>query len=193
MVFKIGFRNFAPLNLILTTVNRLKEYTIQFVGLEPGNHQYEFEVNDTFFEQFEFSQIQHGQINVTVDLEKMERMMIFNIGIEGEALVTCDRCTEEFNFPISDTQRLIVKLGAEYMEESEDVVVIPETEYKFDLSPYIYEFIHLALPARLLHPDDEDGNSTCDPEMLRLLEKLTPTEDTFDPRWEALKNLNTDQ
>lgn len=193
MVFKIGFRNFAPLNLILTTVNRLKEYTIQFVGLEPGNHQYEFEVNDTFFEQFEFSQIQHGQINVTVDLEKMERMMIFNIGIEGEALVTCDRCTEEFNFPISDTQRLIVKLGAEYMEESEDVVVIPETEYKFDLSPYIYEFIHLALPARLLHPDDEDGNSTCDPEMLRLLEKLTPTENTFDPRWEALKNLNTDQ
>lgn len=193
MVFKIGFRNFAPLNLILPTVNRLKEYTIQFVGLEPGNHQYEFEVNDTFFEQFEFSQIQHGQINVTVDLEKMERMMIFNIGIEGEALVTCDRCTEEFNFPISDTQRLIVKLGAEYMEESEDVVVIPETEYKFDLSPYIYEFIHLALPARLLHPDDEDGNSICDPEMLRLLEKLTPTEDTFDPRWEALKNLNTDQ
>lgn len=174
-------------------MNRLKEYTIQFVGLEPGNHQYEFEVNDTFFEQFEFSQIQHGQINVTVDLEKMERMMIFNIGIEGEALVTCDRCTEKFNFPISDTQRLIVKLGAEYMEESEDVVVIPETEYKFDLSPYIYEFIHLALPARLLHSDDEDGNSTCDPEMLRLLEKLTPTEDTFDPRWEALKNLNTDQ
>jgi len=175
-------------------VNRLKEYTIQFVGLEPGNHQFEFEVNDSFFEHFEFSQIQHGQIHVTVDLEKMERMMIFNIGIEGKALVTCDRCTNEFNFPISDTQRLIVKLGAEYLEESEDVVVIPETDYQFDLSSYIYEFIHLALPARLLHPDDEDGNSTCDPDMLRLLESLTPTgDDVLDPRWEALKKLTTDQ
>ena len=121
-------------------MNRLKEYNIQFVGLEPGNHQFEFEVNDSFFEHFEFSQIQHGKIHVTVDLEKMERMMIFNIGIEGEALVTCDRCTEEFNFPISDTQQLIVKLGAEYMEESEDVVIIPETDYQFDLSTYIYEF-----------------------------------------------------
>jgi uncharacterized metal-binding protein YceD (DUF177 family) len=79
------------------------------------------------------------------------------------------------------------------MEESEDVVVIPETEYQFDLSSYIYEFIHLALPVRLLHPDDEDGNSTCDPDMLRLLETLAPTGDTFDPRWEALKKLNTDQ
>ena len=173
-------------------MNRLKEYTIQFVGLEPGNHQFEFEVNDSFFEHFEFSQIQHGHIHVTVDLQKMERMMIFDISIVGEVLVTCDRCTNEFNMPLSDTQRLIVKLGAEYTEESEDVVVIPETEYQFNLASYIYEFIHLALPARLLHPDDANGNSTCDPVMLRLLQKLAPTE-SVDPRWEALKKLNTDQ
>jgi uncharacterized protein len=173
-------------------VNRLKEYTIQFVGLEPGNHQFEFEVKDSFFEHFEFSQIQHGDIHVTVDLQKMERMMIFDIRIDGEVLVTCDRCTNEFNLPLSDTQRLIVKLGTEYTEESEDVVVIPETEYQFNLASYIYEFIHLALPARLLHPDDENGDSTCDPAMLRLLQKLTPTE-SVDPRWDALKKLNTDQ
>ena len=173
-------------------MNRLKEYTIQFVGLEPGNHQFEFEVNDSFFEYFEFSLIQHGQVHVAVALEKMERMMIFNITLDGKVLVTCDRCSDEFFFSISDTQKLIVKLGAEYMEESEDVVVIPETEYQFDLAPYIYEFIHLALPARLLHPDDENGNSTCDPEMLRLLEKLNNSE-TTDPRWEALKKLTTDK
>jgi len=173
-------------------VNHLKEFNIQFVGLELGNHQFEFLVQDSFFEHFEFSQIQKGHVRVTVELEKSERMMIFNIGLEGEVLVTCDRCTNDFYFPLSDTQRLIVKLGAEFMEESEDVVVIPETEYKFDLAPYIYEFIHLALPARLLHPDDEHGKSTCDPDMLRRLETFTPTE-TLDPRWEALRKLNTDQ
>jgi len=70
--------------------------------------------------------------------------------------------------------------------------VIPETDYQFDLSTYIYEFIHLGLPARLLHPDDENGNSTCDPEMLRLLEKLAPA-GTVDPRWEALKKLKTEE
>jgi len=192
LLFKIGFCNFAPLNLIMTSVNRLKEYAIQFVGLEPGNHQFEFEVNDSFFEHFEFSQIQQGQVHVTVDLQKMERMMIFNIAFEGDVQVTCDRCTNEFYTPVADEQQLIVKLGAEYLEESEDVVVIPETEYQFDLSTYIYEFIHLALPARLLHPDDENGNSTCDPEMLRLLEKLAPT-GTVDPRWEALKKLKTEE
>jgi uncharacterized protein len=190
LLFKRGFRNFAPLNLS-DTVNRLKEYNIQFVGLEPGIHQFEFEVNDSFFEHFEFSQIQQGEVHVTVSLEKMERMMVFNISFVGDVMVTCDRCTNEFKLAISDEQRLIVKLGAEYIEESEDVVVIPETEYKFDLAPYIYEFIHLALPARLLHPDDELGNSTCDPDMLRLLEKLAPAE-SVDPRWEALRKLNNE-
>jgi uncharacterized protein len=191
LLFKIGFRNFAPLNLTVTVVNRLKEYNIQFVGLEPGNHIFEFEVNDSFFEHFEYSLIHHGHVHVMVDLEKSERMMIFTINLEGDVMVPCDRCTHDVNLPVSDTQRLIVKLGAEYEEESEDVVIIPETEYKFDLSTYIYEFIHLSLPARLLHPDDENGNSTCDAEMLRLLEKLAPAE-SVDPRWDALKNLKTD-
>jgi len=173
-------------------VNRLRDYHIQFVGLEPGLHEFEFEVNDSFFEHFEFSLIQHGEVHVKVALEKSERMMIYTVGLEGKVLVTCDRCTDEFYFPVSDTQKLIVKLGAEYFEESEDVVVIPETDYQFDLSPYIYEFIHLALPVQLVHPDDEQGNSTCDPEMLRILESLSTTENV-DPRWEALKKLNTDQ
>lgn len=173
-------------------MNRLKEYTIQFVGLEPGNHQFEFEVNDSFFEHFEYSFIQQGNIHITVDLQKMERMMIFNISLAGRVHVTCDRCTNEFDFPLSDNQQLIVKLGAEYLEESEDVVVIPDTEYQFALAPYLYEYIHLALPARLLHPDDEEGNSTCDPDMLQRLGTFAPNE-AIDPRWEALKKLNTEK
>jgi uncharacterized metal-binding protein YceD (DUF177 family) len=172
-------------------VNRLKEFTIQFVGLEPGNHKFEFEVNDTFFEHFEYSLIQHGKIQVTIDLEKTERMMIFTISLTGVVRVTCDRCTNEFDLPLSDNQRLIVKLGAEYLEESEDVVVIPETDYQIQLAPYIYEYIHLALPARLLHPDDENGNSTCDPDMLRRIGNFTSNE-AIDPRWEKLKKLNSD-
>jgi len=173
-------------------VNHLKEFAIQFVGLDLGNHTFEFEVNDSFFEYFEFSLIHQGKVHVIVELEKMDRMMVFTIALQGHVVVPCDRCTHDVSLPVTDTQRLIVKLGAEYDEESEDVVIIPETEYKFDLSTYIYEFIHLSLPARLLHPDDDNGNSTCDPEMLRLLKKLAPAE-SVDPRWEALNKLKSDQ
>jgi len=172
-------------------MNPLKEYQIHFVGLELGNHKLEFEVDDKFFEQFEFSQIKQGKVLVNIDLEKMARLMVFNFDLEGSVRVTCDRCSNEFDLPISDKQKLIVKFGLDYMEESDDVIVIPETDHKFDVAPYIYEFIHLALPVRSVHPDDEHGNSTCDPDMMQRLEKLAPTE-IHDPRWEALQKLKMD-
>jgi len=191
LLIKIGFCNFAPLNQILIFVNHLKDYIIQFVRYELGDHHLEFEVDDSFFGHFEYSQIQHGKIHVDIGFEKQERMMIFTISLTGNVLVTCDRCSDEFYLSLTDNQRLIVKFGTEYFEESEDVVVIPESEYKFDMASYLYEFIHLALPARVIHPDDENGNSTCDPDMLERLRKITPSADV-DPRWESLRNFDNE-
>ncbi|HPT14380.1 MAG TPA: DUF177 domain-containing protein [Bacteroidales bacterium] len=173
-------------------MNPLKEFIIPFVGLELGNHQFDFEVDDKFFEQFEYSQIHSARLKVTVLLEKQERMMIFNTEITGEVDAVCDRCGGSFMLPVDGSEQLIVKFGEEYSEESDDVVVIPATDYKFDLAPFIYEYSHLMLPARILHPDDENGNSTCDPDVLKRLSAMAP-HDTVDPRWEALKNLQTDK
>jgi len=61
------------------------------------------------------------------------------------------------------------------------------------LQQHIYEFIHLALPIRRVHPDDKKGNSTCDPIMLKKLEELVIDEDVDnDPRWDELKRLMND-
>jgi uncharacterized metal-binding protein YceD (DUF177 family) len=66
--------------------------------------------------------------------------------------------------------------------------VVPIGENHFDVSPFIYEFIHLSLPVRRVHPDNEQGESTCDPEVIRLLEEKQPSSEP-DPRWEALAKL----
>jgi uncharacterized metal-binding protein YceD (DUF177 family) len=45
---------------------------------------------------------------------------------------------------------------------------------------------------RCVHPDDENGNSTCDSEMLNLLDSMQQKEhdeNEIDPRWEKLKEL----
>ena len=57
---------------------------------------------------------------------------------------------------------------------------------------FVYESIMLALPIQVLHPDDENGNSTCNPEILKIMNEHSPDakkEDEIDPRWEALKKL----
>lgn len=170
-------------------VDNLKDFIIHFVGLSIGNHQFDFEVNDLFFERFEYSQLKKGLVKVTADLEKQENMMVFSFHFHGYVEVTCDRCGEEFNLPLDSNERYIVKLGAEFVEESDDMITIPSTEYKFDLAPYLYESLHLMLPPKVVHPDDEGGHSLCNPDTLRKLEEMSP-HTSPDPRWNILTRLN---
>lgn len=171
-------------------MDRLKDFVIHFVGLSAGEHRFDFDLDQKFFEHFENSQIGNCSLHATVDMNKQERMLVFDISLGGTVQVMCDRCGGEFEHPLSGTSQLIVKFGTSHTEESEDVVVIPESDYKFDLAPYIYEYATLALPVRILHPDDENGNPTCDPDMLQRLNQLTHTTHT-DSRWDILRNIDT--
>jgi hypothetical protein len=44
------------------------------------------------------------------------------------------------------------------------------------------------LPYRKIHPDNADGSSTCNPEVLKRLEQMWK-EEASDPRWEAIQKL----
>ncbi|MDO9510934.1 MAG: DUF177 domain-containing protein [Bacteroidales bacterium] len=169
----------------------LKEYVIQFAGLSLGNHTYEFTLNHAFFEHFEASEIQKADIRVALNLEKQERMMVFNFAINGTAEVPCDRCGDEFDISILGDEVLYVKYGTEYEEESEDILLIPPSEHQIDVSKFIYEYIHLLLPYQRLHPEDESGHSACNPEALKKLEELRPAS-AENERWNVLKNIKLD-
>ncbi|MCU0371593.1 MAG: DUF177 domain-containing protein, partial [Bacteroidales bacterium] len=108
----------------------MKHFIIPFSGLKIGNYAFTFEIEDRFFEHFEYSEIKKGQVHVDCDLEKQGRMMVFHFDIKGTVRVPCDRCAEEFDQPIEGVQRLIVKFGAGHTEESEDVLVITEKEHE---------------------------------------------------------------
>jgi uncharacterized protein len=169
-------------------MDHLREFVIPFAGLKPGNHQFEFIIDDMFFEQFEYSEIKKGRISVHLDMEKEDKMLILNFHDEGTIEVTCDRCLEPFSLPIKGNERLLVKFGAGYFEENDEVQVIPEGDSQFDVSPFIYEFLNLQLPIRRVHPEDKNGNAMCNPDIIERLEKQDEHHEP-DPRWEVLNRL----
>ncbi len=169
-------------------MSQMKDYIIHFAGLATGKHEFDFEINDKFFANFEHALIQKGQIKAKVVMEKKERMLLFDIDFKGNIDVVCDRCLEDFSLPVAGKEQLIAKLGDHFEEESEDVVIIPESDNKFNIAPYLYEYISLSLPVRIIHPDDDNGNSTCNPEMLEKLKLLSQPEKE-DSCWDILKNL----
>ncbi|MCF8227701.1 MAG: DUF177 domain-containing protein [Bacteroidales bacterium] len=168
-----------------------KEFVIPFKGLKPGGHNFEFEITKKFFDHFDYSELETGEIGVDLELIREENMLTLVFDISGFAKVQCDRCGDFFRQEITNHKTLYIKFGPEAFEESDEIIVISEKEYEIDVSQYIYEFIHLSLPYRKIHPRDENGNEQCNPEVLKKIEEYKK-ESSTDPRWDALKKLKKD-
>ena len=167
-------------------------YTIPLSGLKEGLHLFDFEIENEFFESFEESEIKEGRLNAHVDMEKRSSHLDLLISITGTVKISCDRCLEEFPWPLECRNRLLVKLGKSISDDDPDILSLPSDEHELDLMQHFYEYIHLALPIKRVHPDDKNGKSGCDPVMLEKLKELLVDDDDDkpnDPRWDDLKKL----
>jgi len=165
-------------------------FAIPISGIKAGHHIFEFEINKSFFDLFEESEIKEGELIAVTELLKSSSHLDLDIKISGEVRIPCDRCLEMFDQPVVSENRLLVKFGNNNEEIDPEIVTIAPDENELDLKQYFYEFIHLSLPIRRIHPDDANGISTCDPVMLqKLKEHLVEKEKAEDPRWDELKKL----
>lgn len=173
-------------------VDYLKTYSIPVNSLEEGVHEFDFQIDELFFKQFEYTEVISGQLQVHVQCEKRTHLMDLQINISGTIRLVCDRCLEEFDEPIDINNQLIVKLGDSFLEESADVIIIAATDEELNIAKFIFEYIELSIPITKSHPYDENDMPTCNPEVLAKLEqytKHTKPENFTDPRWEMLKNI----
>ena len=127
-----------------------RDFIINIGSLAAGEHEFEFEVKDSFFKRFEHSVIEKGSVDVLVVVKKKDNMLLLDFTMEGTVTVQCDRCLEDLDLDIESYNELIVKIGEENEELSEKIVVISSKEYEIDVAQYIYEFISLIIPSRCL-------------------------------------------
>lgn len=181
-------------------MKELKEFTIPFVGLKFGKHQFNFELNKAFFEHFEYDEFNNAAINLNVLLDKTSTLLEFTLTFDGRVNVACDITNELYDQEISGSYKFVVKFGEEYNDENEDLLIIPHGSYEVNIQQFIYESIVLAMPSRKIHPGVEDGTLKSD--ILDKLEELSPKaideesvveDENTDPRWDSLKKLLTDK
>ena len=179
-------------------MKELKAYTIPFVGLKIGSHQFDYQIDNTFFEHFEYDEFHKADVKVDLELEKKSTLLDLHFQFNGTVNVNCDLTNEPYDQPISGNFDLVVKFGQEYNDEEEDLLILPHGSYEVDVAQYIYESIVLAVPAKRVHPGVADG--TLKSEALDKLEELSlnnqteqSDEDQTDPRWDDLKKLLTDK
>ena len=171
-------------------MNYLAKYTIPFKGLKDGKHEFDFTIDQKFFEHFQKDDAYQVDASVKVTLEKKTLVMTLTIEIDGKINVPCDRCLDKFDMKVRGESSVYVKFGDENEELAEDVIVISEAVNELETAHYIYELFSLSLPLSFVHKDDENGDSTCNEEMIQKLSDHTvKDEEIIDPRWNDLRKL----
>jgi len=173
-----------------------KEFDIPFSGLRQGKHNFEYTINNAFFESFGYDEFNATAIVLNITLKKMSTMLELEMNASGTVNVDCDLTSEPFEQPVSAELELVVKFGEEFNDEDDEILVIPHGEHQINIAQYVYEMLVLAVPQKRIHPGVLDG--TLESEALRKLEELRPRASKEeikenDPRWDELKKLLTDK
>lgn len=172
---------------------KFENYAIKYTGLKLGKHHFEYQIDNKFFDDFDYQELQKTDIQTFVCLDKKNTQLEFDINIKGTVRVNCDLTLEPFDLPIENSMFFIVKFGDKFEEIDDKLLTIPRGEHEFNIKQYIYECILLALPSKRIHPGVKDGSLNSD-----ILDKLNhhsvenvnkKNTNQTDPRWDKLKTL----
>ncbi len=157
-----------------------REFDIAFVGLKPGIHEFNYEVDDKFFADYKETDFSNCHALVKLTLEKNISFMFLKFEIGGSVNVICDRCGNTLPMDLWDEFKLVVKQveNPEEMnqnEEDPDVFYISRTESHLHLADWIYEFVLLSIPNQRMCSEEEMGGPQCNKEILAMLKKMQST------------------
>ena len=167
-------------------------FTLPLAGMPFGHTDYQYVINDSFFEDRDYSEVKKGVVNLHLGVEKMETMFVLTMKFEGKVVLQCDRCGDDYEQAIANSAEIYLKYGAEKGDEDQDVIIITKNDSEFDLSDLIYEYIILSLPIHRTHDDE----SLCNQEVLAKLHNFsqseaTTEEDEENPWKQMMKDLKS--
>lgn len=168
----------------------LNEFKIPFVGLKKGKHQFDFQIENKFFDAFEYDEFEKVNFKITLELDKKETFLELEFFAKGYVNVPCDITGDDFDLQVEGQCPLLVKFGETYDNSDEDLLILPHNAYQVDVAQYIYELIVLSIPQKRINPNavfDEEIEDA--EEFEKELKKKEQKQEQVDPRWDQLKQL----
>ncbi|MBK9254406.1 MAG: DUF177 domain-containing protein [Saprospiraceae bacterium] len=147
----------------------LNQFSLPLSGLKDGVHRYTFTVDKLFFDEFEQSLIENGDLELILDVDKRSHHTILTFDIKGTVAAICDRCLVDIMLPVSTIQVLHLKVG-DIEKEDDEVIFISESVVNFNIAQYLYEFICLCVPIIKVYDCANDKSAKCDMEVLKRLQ-----------------------
>ena len=191
-------------------MGKFTEYKLPLKSMPAGTHQFEYRLDKRFFENMESADIHDADLTVHLTVTYKADIYSLDFAIQGTITLICDRCLDDLIFPVDTTYHIAVKYGEDYSDDSDELLVIPESDNYLNVAYMIYDTVALTIPIKHVHPMGK-----CNRQMSAMLKKHrahqsgdedTELEDTLidemetmdsnepeaatDPRWDQLKKLS---
>ncbi|MCX7729093.1 MAG: DUF177 domain-containing protein [Bacteroidia bacterium] len=163
------------------------EYIIEYGGLSSGEHEFEFDVDNQFMQQYSLESFENTMnINVHITLIKYNHSIQAKVKLTGNISVHCDKCLIPYLYPVHTENVLLIEKGNPE-SSTDEILMVEENDNKINFSQYIYETISLALPYKIV-PCEVFENVKCDDEILGKINQNLSEKNKFSTFAELLKN-----
>ncbi len=190
------------------TVGKFSEFKLPLKGMPIGVQDFEYHLGKQFFVNMESADIRDADLDVKLTVTHKTDYYDLAFAIDGEIVLMCDRCLDDLQFPVDVTYHIVVKYGEDYCDDSDELLIIPESDNHLNVAYMIYDTVSLAIPIKHVHAqgkcnramsaalkkhrarnvDDEDAE--LENELIDEMDSMDVSETTTDPRWDELKKLS---
>lgn len=132
-------------------MGKFTEYKLMLKSLPEGKHSFEYHLDKQFFANMENGEVRDADVRVVLDVNHRGDSYVLSFRLTGALTVGCDRCLDDLAVEIDTDYTLTVKYGEEYNDDSDTLLVIPESENYVNVAYMLYDTAVLALPARRVH------------------------------------------
>lgn len=133
-------------------MGKFTDYKLMLKSLALGQHAFSYHLDKQFFTNMENSDVRDANIDVTLNVKHSHDAYALEFHLTGTIIVACDRCLDDLELPIDATYNLIVKYGEDYDDNSDTILILPESDNYLNVAYMIHDTAVLAIPSRHVHP-----------------------------------------
>ena len=176
--------------MLFQGMKELKEFCIPFSSLKLGPNFFDFEIDKSFFDIFNYSRYSSCNISLNLEFRKENLLIDLRFNYSGHCEVFCDRCLDLVKVPISNKFNCLIKFLKQEQEViKDDIVYLPEESFEYNIGQLFYEYFLVNFPKRVIHKENQ-----CNSKQIKLMQEYSQkqirTEE--DPRWNILKRLKSE-
>lgn len=188
-------------------MGKFTAFKLPLKSLGEGVHEFDYKLDKQFFANMENADIRDAALDVHLVVDHHNDIYSLAFTIAGTVTLLCDRCLDDLILPIDTVYNINVEYGDDYNDESDDLLIIPESDNYLNVAYMLYDTVVLCIPMKHVHPlgkcnramsallkkhraHGTGEDAELEDEMLDSIEDIdaqgsAPT----DPRWDALRGI----